>query len=117
MACLVSGLGISFEQPHKRTEITYFCLPKSIEAWWNLLEKRGIVKTLPHQNVRFQLQLRFVDYYICLGSGGPRSLFRVGRGGEGLHTKDLDEPVDREWKERQGEGVEQASRQMTSAKR
>lgn len=112
MACLISGLGISFEQPHKRTEITYFCLPKSIEAWWNFLEKRKIVKTLPHQNVRF-LQLRTVGYCVCLGFGSPRRLFRIWTGGEGLHSKDLDEPVERDWKERQEEGGGQAARHLT----
>ena len=57
VACLISGLGISFEQPHKRTEITYFCLPKTIEALWNILEKRRIVKSPPHQDVRFLTKL------------------------------------------------------------
>lgn len=52
VACVLPGLGIAFEQPHKRTEITYFCLPKTLEALWNALEKRHLVKTLPGQQVR-----------------------------------------------------------------
>jgi len=42
-----SGFGIAFEQAHKRVEILYYCIPKTLEAVWNLLEKRNIVKTLP----------------------------------------------------------------------
>jgi hypothetical protein len=46
MACFTSGLGIAWEQATKRPEITYFCLPKSIEAAWNMLEKRGLVNSI-----------------------------------------------------------------------
>ena len=45
IACLFPGLSIAFEQPHKRADITYFCLPKTIEAVWNFLEKRNIVRS------------------------------------------------------------------------
>ena len=47
LSSLISGFGIVFEAPHKRTEITYYCLPKAIEAFWNILEKRHLIKTLP----------------------------------------------------------------------
>jgi membrane-bound inhibitor of C-type lysozyme len=50
-AAVFSGFGILFEQAHKRVEITYYCIPKTLEATWNFLEKRNLVKTLPYQEI------------------------------------------------------------------
>lgn len=51
MSAVFSGLGIAFEQAHRRVEITYYCLPKTFEAVWNFLEKRNLVKTIPYQEI------------------------------------------------------------------
>lgn len=51
IGAVFSGFGIAFEQAHKRVEILYYCIPKTLEAVWNLLEKRNIVKTLPLQEI------------------------------------------------------------------
>ena len=64
----VSGFGIAFEQPHKRVDITYFCVPKSLEALWNLLEKRNLVRSIPGQEVNFCL-LYILDHCIHFGYG------------------------------------------------
>lgn len=51
---LINGLatfGIAFEQPHRRVDITYYCLPRSLEIVWNMLKNRKLVKhDLPYQN-------------------------------------------------------------------
>ena len=86
MACLIPGLSISFEQPHKRTEITYFCLPKTIEALWNLLEKRRIVKTLPHQNVRLLTKLLQIIVF-ALALGALAAYFESGEEAKGYTLK------------------------------
>jgi hypothetical protein len=43
LSAIFSGLGIAFEQANKRVEITYYCIPKTLEAIWNFLEKRSLV--------------------------------------------------------------------------
>ena len=67
LSCVVSGFGIAFEQPHKRAEITYFCMPKTIEALWNFLEKRNVVRTLPNQEVSYNPSLHAIDHYFRSG--------------------------------------------------
>lgn len=47
LSVILSGFGIAFEQPHKRVEITLYCIPKTLEAIWNYLEKRNLVMTIP----------------------------------------------------------------------
>jgi hypothetical protein len=51
ISCGLATLGIAFEQPHRRVDITYYCLPRSLEIVWNLLKNRKLVrKDLPYQN-------------------------------------------------------------------
>jgi hypothetical protein len=70
----ISGFGIAFESPHKRSEVTYYCLPKAIEAVWNSLERRGLIKTLPGQPIiTFALCMGIIG--MCFGDGSqPRTL-------------------------------------------
>eukprot|EP00347_Sterkiella_histriomuscorum_P018979 403343432 len=49
ISAAISGLGILFEQPHKRVEITYYTLPKAFESFWNTLERRNYVMNIPYQ--------------------------------------------------------------------
>jgi hypothetical protein len=47
----IATLGIAFEQPHRRVDITYYCMPRSIEIVWNLLKNRKLIKNdFPFQN-------------------------------------------------------------------
>jgi hypothetical protein len=51
MFCFIAPLGIAFEQPHRRVDITYYCLPRSLEILWNMLKNREIIRgDLPFQN-------------------------------------------------------------------
>ena len=59
VSSVISGIGIVFEAPHKRSEVTYYCLPKAIEAVWNSLERRRIIKSLPGQHI--------ITFAICMG--------------------------------------------------
>ena len=70
----ISGFGIAFESPLKRSEVTYYCLPKAIEAVWNSLERRGLIKTLPGQPIiTFALCMGIIG--MCFGDGSqPRTL-------------------------------------------
>jgi hypothetical protein len=70
----ISGFGIAFESPHKRSEVTYYCLPKAIEAVWNSLERRGLIRTLPGQPIiTFALCMGIIG--MCFGDGSkPRTL-------------------------------------------
>ena len=47
---MISTAGIAFEQSHKRLDITYFTLPKSIETFWMMLKNRKLVKDFPGMN-------------------------------------------------------------------
>lgn len=40
----ISTFGIAFEQPHRRVDITYYCMPRSLECFWNLLKNRKLIK-------------------------------------------------------------------------
>ena len=40
----VTPLSIAIEQAHRRSDITYFVLPRSFEALWNMLKNRKIVR-------------------------------------------------------------------------
>ena len=40
----VTPLVIALEQAHRRSDITYFVMPKSFEALWNMLKNRKIVR-------------------------------------------------------------------------
>ena len=72
---LFSGFGIAFEQPHKRKEITYYCLPRSLEGLWNFLEKRRIVKTFKYQDiVVFALSMGVIA--MCYGDGSKPLVLR-----------------------------------------
>lgn len=47
----ISTFGIAFEQPHRRVDITYYCMPRSLEVIWNLLKNRKLIKNdIPFQN-------------------------------------------------------------------
>ena len=48
IASALAGFGIIFEQPHRRVEFTYYCLPKAVEGMWNFMERRKYVKEIPH---------------------------------------------------------------------
>eukprot|EP00347_Sterkiella_histriomuscorum_P000202 403376789 len=50
LSSLFAGLGIAFEQAHKRVEITYFCLPRNCENIYNTLDSRNLVLYLPGQD-------------------------------------------------------------------
>ena len=70
----IAGFGIAFEQPHKRSEITYYCMPKTLEAVWNLLEKKNIVRTVPYQSaIIFSLAMGIIA--ACYGNGSnPKTI-------------------------------------------
>ena len=75
ISILFSGFGIAFEQPHRRKEITYYCLPRSLEALWNFLEKRKIVKTFKYQDVViFSLSMGLIA--MCYGDGSKPLVLR-----------------------------------------
>lgn len=48
---VISTLGIIWEQPHRRVDITYYVVPRTLEIYWNMLKNRKIVKDFPLQNV------------------------------------------------------------------
>ena len=74
VSSVISGMGIVFESPNKRSEVTYYCLPKAIEALWNGLEKRSLIKTLPGQPIlTFALCMGIIA--MCYGDGtNPKTL-------------------------------------------
>ena len=39
-ACFLATGGIAFEQPHRRIDITYFVIPRSVETFWAMLKAR-----------------------------------------------------------------------------
>lgn len=46
-----ASFGIAFEQPHRRVDIMYYCMPRSFEIVWNMLATRKFVPPeLPYQN-------------------------------------------------------------------
>jgi len=77
---VISGAGIVFEAPHKRSEVTYYCLPKAIEAVWNSLERRRIIKSLPGQHIiTFAICMGIIG--MCFGDGtAPKTLKGVTLG-------------------------------------
>ena len=89
ISCLTSGFGIAFEQPHKRVDITYFCLPKTFEAIWNMLEKRHFVKTLPKQEVIYRV-FTIINYrwlYSRYLSGYWALFSKMGETQKGTHSR------------------------------
>ena len=40
----VTPISIALEQAHRRSDITYFVMPRSFEALWNMLKNRKIVR-------------------------------------------------------------------------
>jgi hypothetical protein len=40
----ITPLSIAIEQAHRRSDITYFVMPRSFEALWNMLKNRKIVR-------------------------------------------------------------------------
>ena len=46
----IATIGIAFEQPHRRVDITYYCMPRSLEIIWNFLKNRRLIRDLPFQN-------------------------------------------------------------------
>ena len=52
--CVIAFLataGIACEQPHRRVDITYYVMPRSLEIIWEMLKNRRLVKDIPGQNV------------------------------------------------------------------
>lgn len=47
LANFMSAAAIAFEQPHRRVDITYYCLPRALEILWNLLKNRKLVRRDP----------------------------------------------------------------------
>ena len=46
-----ASFGIAFEQPHRRVDIMYYCMPRSFEIFWNMMATRKFVPSeLPFQN-------------------------------------------------------------------
>jgi len=41
---LITPISIALEQAHRRSDITYFVMPRSFEALWNMLKNRKIVR-------------------------------------------------------------------------
>jgi len=56
---------IAFEQPHKRVDINYFVLPKTIEIFWNMLKNRRLVRDFRGMNVSVSLYYKLVVLVIC----------------------------------------------------
>ena len=51
VACVLATLGIAWEQPHRRVDITYYIIPRVLEIYWNILKNRKIVKAdIPFQS-------------------------------------------------------------------
>ena len=50
IAFLATG-GIACEQPHRRVDITYYVMPRSLEIIWEMLKNRRLVRDIPGQNV------------------------------------------------------------------
>ena len=42
--CTLATLGIAWEQPNRRVDITYYIIPRTIEILWNMLKNRRLVK-------------------------------------------------------------------------
>jgi hypothetical protein len=40
----LATFAIAFEQPHRRVDITYYCMPRSVEILWNMLKNRRLVR-------------------------------------------------------------------------
>jgi hypothetical protein len=47
VSVLFGGLGIIFEQPHKRSEISYYVLPRNLENIYNTMNSRNLVGYMP----------------------------------------------------------------------
>lgn len=48
---IISTTGIAWEQPHRRVDITYYIVPRSLEIYWNMLKNRKLVSDFTGQNV------------------------------------------------------------------
>ena len=48
-SCLFPGMGIAFEQAHRRAEITYYCLPRTFEGILSYLQRRKLMIEIPYQ--------------------------------------------------------------------
>lgn len=44
---IISTASIAWEQPHRRVDITYYMIPRSIETVWKMLKNRRLVKDIP----------------------------------------------------------------------
>ena len=44
IGCILSTLGIAWEQPHRRADITYYLIPRVLEIYWNMIKNRNIFK-------------------------------------------------------------------------
>ena len=45
--------GIACEQPHRRVDITYYVMPRSLEIIWEMLKNRRLVRDIPGQDVSY----------------------------------------------------------------
>ena len=108
---MTSGFGIAFEQPHKRVDITYFCLPKTFEAIWNMLEKRHFVKTLPKQEVIYKQFSQYLTIDDCIRaiSGDTGRFFRGWKRPQRVHTQDMDESLE-EWRQKENKCISDIKR-------
>ena len=108
---MTSGFGIAFEQPHKRVDITYFCLPKTFEAIWNMLEKRHFVKTLPKQEVIYKQFSQYLTIDDCIRaiSGDTGRFFRKWKRPKRVHTQDMDESLE-EWRQKENKCISDIKR-------
>lgn len=50
LVSIIATLGIAWEQPHRRVDITYYVVPRSLEIYWNMLKNRKLVWDFPGQN-------------------------------------------------------------------
>ncbi|CDW77844.1 UNKNOWN [Stylonychia lemnae] len=51
LSSMLSGLGIAFEQPHKRVEIIYYVLPRNLEGIQNFMARRKLDSYFKYQEV------------------------------------------------------------------
>eukprot|EP00742_Colponemidia_sp_Colp-10_P002326 GILJ01002482.1.p1 GENE.GILJ01002482.1~~GILJ01002482.1.p1 ORF type:complete len:226 (+),score=16.68 GILJ01002482.1:75-680(+) len=61
---LIAPAAILLEAPQRRSELAMYIVPRVMEFGWNFLEKRKLVKALPHGEVLlFSIGMAFMMYF------------------------------------------------------